>query len=145
MKKKIVDHYIINKNKWKDFSITEDAIKQILFLIKSNPDNKGIKLGIKKSGCAGFRYNMALITHAEFQEKYKKKMNTFVYKNIVICISSEEIPFLSGIKIDFVQNNINKIFKFYNPKLKNFCGCGDSFAIDNNDITNIADNDFFYL
>ncbi|QCI19702.1 MAG: iron-sulfur cluster assembly accessory protein [Buchnera aphidicola (Brevicoryne brassicae)] len=130
MKKNNINTYFPNKNKWKGISITENAIKQILFLINSHSDNKGIRLGIKKSGCAGFRYTMKLIKTSELKKEKNKEEITFFYKNILIYISSKEMPFLEGIKIDFIKNNINKIFKFYNPKLEKFCGCGESFSIN---------------
>lgn len=130
MKNNNANIYFPNKNEWKGFSITDNAIKQILFLINSHTDNKGIRLGIKKSGCAGFRYTMELIKKSELkQEKIKKK------KHLLIKIFSsvfllKEMPFLEGIKIDFIKNHINRVFKFYNPKLEKFCGCGESFSID---------------
>ncbi|QCI22006.1 iron-sulfur cluster assembly accessory protein [Buchnera aphidicola] len=130
MKNNNANIYFPNKNEWKGFSITDNAIKQILFLINSHTDNKGIRLGIKKSGCAGFRYTMELIKKSELKQEKNKEEKTFTYKNIFICISSKEMPFLEGIKIDFIKNHINRVFKFYNPKLEKFCGCGESFSID---------------
>lgn len=126
MKKQQKNTYLFNQSQWKEITITPNAIKQILFLINTNAENKGIKLIVKKSGCAGFRYVMELI-NKEISEK--KDNIVFFYKNILIQISKKDIPFLEGITIDFVQNNINKVFKFYNPKLEKFCGCGESFSI----------------
>lgn len=119
---------LFDKYKWKGINITQNAIKQILFLINLNVENKGIKLGIKKSGCAGFRYIMKLINHEDISKREDNII--FLYENILIQISQKDMPFLNGIKIDFIKNDINKIFKFYNPKLEKFCGCGESFAID---------------
>lgn len=130
MNKYKINTYAPNKNTWKSITITENAIKQILFLINSHSDNKGIRLGIKKSGCAGFRYTMKLIKNSELNKEKDTKEVMFFYKNILIYISSKEIPFLEGIKIDFVQNNINKVFKSHNSKLEKFCGCGESFALE---------------
>ncbi|CAL4319469.1 Protein SufA [Buchnera aphidicola (Protaphis terricola)] len=128
MNKKQVNTYLFNISSWNGIKITQNAIKQILFLINSNIENKGIKIGIKKSGCAGFRYIMELINN---QTRIDKKNNIFFYYDkILIKIYKKDIPFLDGIEIDFVENNINKIFKFYNPKLKKFCGCGESFSLN---------------
>ncbi|QCI20274.1 iron-sulfur cluster assembly accessory protein [Buchnera aphidicola (Brachycaudus cardui)] len=132
MKKNDINTYFPNKNIWKKISITDNAVKQILFLINSNSDSKGIRLGIKKSGCAGFRYTMKLITDADLNQKKNIKEIIFFYQNILIYISSEEMPFIEGIKIDFIKNNINKIFKFHNAKVESFCGCGESFSINTN-------------
>ncbi|ANZ22355.1 hypothetical protein ATN01_00600 [Buchnera aphidicola (Diuraphis noxia)] len=129
MKKYNINTYVPKKNEWKGISITKNAIKQILFLIESHSDNKGIRLSIKKSGCAGFRYTMTLIKKSESKKEKNKKEITFFYQNIFICVYSNEMSLLEGIEIDFVKNNINKIFKFTNPKIERFCGCGESFSI----------------
>ncbi|QCI15813.1 iron-sulfur cluster assembly accessory protein [Buchnera aphidicola] len=124
-----INTYIPKKNDWKSISITKNAIKQILFLINLDSDNKGIRLGIKKSGCAGFRYTMKLVKNSEIIKQDRKEI-VFFYKNVYIYISTQEIPFLEGVQIDFVKNNINTVFKFHNAKLDKFCGCGESFAIN---------------
>ncbi|CAL4319366.1 HesB/IscA family protein [Buchnera aphidicola] len=112
------------KNSWKKIIITDHAIKQIIFLIHSNANNKGIRIGIKKSGCAGFRYTMELV------KKEKKEDLIFSINNILVYINSKHISLIEGVKIDFIQNNINKVFKFNNKKFENLCGCGDSFSIN---------------
>ncbi|QCI20861.1 iron-sulfur cluster assembly accessory protein [Buchnera aphidicola (Hyperomyzus lactucae)] len=127
-----INTYAPKKNQWKGVLISQDALKQISFLINLNSDNKGIRLGIKKSGCAGFRYTMKLVKTSELTQANDEKEIVFFYKNILIYISSKEIPFLEGVRIDFVKDNINQVFKFYNSKLENFCGCGESFSINSN-------------
>lgn len=121
---------LLNQNKWKGIKITENAIKQILFLISTNPKNKGIRIGTKKSGCAGFKYTMELVKKNETIKQDNQNDMIFYYKNILVYISLKEIPFLSGIKIDFVKDNINEVFKYYNKKIETFCGCGESFSIN---------------
>ncbi|QCI17532.1 iron-sulfur cluster assembly accessory protein [Buchnera aphidicola (Acyrthosiphon lactucae)] len=130
MNKNIVNTYLTKKSIYKNITITEDAMKQILFLINLNTDNIGIRLSIKKSGCAGFRYTMNLVKSSEFKKEKNEKEISFFYKNILVYIFSKDIPFLEGVKIDFITSNINKIFKFYNAKLDKFCGCGESFSIN---------------
>lgn len=120
-----INFFLPNTNKWQGITITKDAIKQILFLINLDPHGKGIRLSIKKSGCAGFRYTMTL----ERNKKLQKKEMTFFYQNILVYISHQDVPFFNGVKIDFIKKNINKVFTFYNSKLDKFCGCGESFSI----------------
>ncbi|QCI18683.1 HesB/IscA family protein [Buchnera aphidicola] len=127
MKEKQNKSYLFNQYKLKGIKITQNAIKQILFLINLNTDNKGIKITVKKSGCAGFRYIMELINSKNISEANNI---AFIHKNILIQIDKKDIPLVDGIKIDFIKNNINQIFKFSNPKLDKFCGCGESFSIN---------------
>jgi len=102
--------------------LTEIAKNQLLSLIKKNTT---IKLGIKKTGCAGFKY---------FMEKTLNLSNnlsniTFFSKDISIIINKKDLNVLDGIKIDFVKEGLNYIFKFSHKKIKNFCGCGHSFEL----------------
>lgn len=104
-------------------TLTKTAAQQILFLINQNPNNKGIRLSIKKSGCAGFRYFMKLV-----QNKKKEDIEFFQH-GATIFISINLLKFLEGVKIDFINNGLNKVFNFHHPKIKNYCGCGESFEI----------------
>lgn len=130
MKKYKISTFLPSKNKYQGIKITEDAMKQILFLISLHPDNKGIRLGIKKSGCAGFRYTMKLVKNKELEQEGDEQETIFFQEKVLIIIFKKDIFLLDGVKIDFVKNNINKIFKFYNSKLEKFCGCGESFSIN---------------
>lgn len=38
---------------WKGLTLTESAAKQILNLVEADPEVKGLRLGVKQSGCAG--------------------------------------------------------------------------------------------
>ncbi|WP_295164773.1 iron-sulfur cluster assembly accessory protein [uncultured Buchnera sp.] len=128
MKTKKINAYLPHEHQWKGIEITKKALKQILFLISNNSENKGIRIGTKKSGCAGFRYTMELVKDKEVIEN--KNDIIFYYKNVLVYISLKEAPLLNGIKIDFIKDSINEVFKYYNPKIEKFCGCGESFSID---------------
>ncbi|QNS01855.1 MAG: iron-sulfur cluster assembly accessory protein [Buchnera aphidicola (Pentalonia nigronervosa)] len=130
MKNNKMNNSISNKNQYININITKSAVKQILFLINLNSENKGIKLGIKKSGCAGFRYTMKLVQDTEIKNKTNDNYVLFSYEDILIIIKKKDRLCLDGIKIDFIKDNINEIFKFHNSKFQKFCGCGSSFSTD---------------
>ncbi|WP_343192681.1 iron-sulfur cluster assembly accessory protein [Buchnera aphidicola (Taiwanaphis decaspermi)] len=110
------------KKKLKGIKITEQAVKKINNLMK-NKKNIGIRLSIIKSGCAGFKYLISL------NKKKKESDIVFFYKNINIFIIDKYINFLDGTKIDFIDDGINKNFKFTNSRTQYKCGCGESFNI----------------
>ncbi|AAO26850.1 conserved hypothetical protein [Buchnera aphidicola str. Bp (Baizongia pistaciae)] len=101
--------------------ITSSAKKQILFLTKKN--KKKIKLRLKKTGCAGFKYCME-----EVVDTSTNLSEIIFYANDVsIIVNTNELHMLDGVKIDFVKEGLNYSFKFSHTKIKNFCGCGNSF------------------
>lgn len=106
----------------KGIKISYHAEKQIYKLIQKE-NKKGIKLGVKKSGCAGMKYYMEPI------KIIRDTDISFISKKILILIHFQHILMLDGIEIDFVKKGINYIFQFKNEKIKNFCGCGESFDI----------------
>ncbi|CAL4318853.1 Protein SufA [Buchnera aphidicola (Periphyllus testudinaceus)] len=119
-------NYLFKSNikKLKGIYITKNALKKINSEFNSNK-KINIKINIKKTGCAGFKY---------FLKKYnkiKEKDIIFFKKNINIIVSKNEIKFIDGIKIDFIQEKFKNIFKFFHKNIKNTCGCGESFQIKN--------------
>lgn len=108
--------------------ITKKAINYILRFLSKNPKKNKLYLGIKKYGCSGMSYTIKLTE--------KIKNNELLIKNngIKIVIKKENIPYINGIKLDFIKNNdphkgLYEGFKFHNPNVKNKCGCGKSFNI----------------
>ncbi|WP_343190025.1 HesB/IscA family protein [Buchnera aphidicola] len=107
--------------------ITKKAEKQIKFLIKKKFKKKILEIYINKSGCAGLEYKMKFVNN---NNKIKKNQQKIILKNnISVLINKKHYKILQNTKIDFIENGINKIFKFTNKKIKNFCGCGKSFNI----------------
>jgi len=117
------------KNKWTGITITKLAIQYIKSIIK-NYDIQIIKIDIKKSGCAGFRYDFSLINYYDI--KNHQKYYIYEKEKIRVYIPIKYMPIFDKTEIDLIiQNDMNKSIKFNNPKIKEFCGCGDSFYIKN--------------
>ncbi|CAL4042173.1 Protein SufA [Buchnera aphidicola (Phyllaphis fagi)] len=116
------------KKIWKGITVTNDAKKQIKYLIKKNNNTQSIQINIKKSGCAGFRYDLSLISckHENIDKKY------YIYQKdgIMIQIPIKYMYLIDGTTIDFLKGDgINMKFQFNNPNTQEFCGCGESFNI----------------
>ncbi|BAP58666.1 iron-sulfur cluster assembly accessory protein [Candidatus Tachikawaea gelatinosa] len=115
----------LKKMHWKGLTLTKTATQQFKKLISNNNKNvKGLRLNIKKSGCAGFSYRLDLVLTPN------KEDIVFTYSNICLYISQKLMPLLDGTEIDFISQGINKIFTFKNPNAQNVCGCGISFNIE---------------
>jgi len=99
--------------------ITKSASKQICKLLKNN--NKfGLKIGLKKGGCAGMEYTM------EFVDNPEKSDEIIIIDNARVIIAAEAQMFLFGTEIDYQTSLLESGFKFINPNVKEQCGCGES-------------------
>ncbi|UAJ65930.1 iron-sulfur cluster assembly accessory protein [Candidatus Schneideria nysicola] len=114
---------LFNKNNWCGLIISESAQKRILYLIENKPNILGLRLDIKKSGCAGFIYVLTTVL--------QEHKDDLIYENngAKFFIKKDIMPLIDGTKVDYVQEGLNYMFKFNNPKAQNFCGCGISFSL----------------
>lgn len=103
--------------------ITKQAKKQILFLLKTNKNSYGIKITLKKSGCAGFKYILKL------EKKINNSDYIYTIKSIKFFIPKKIISRLYTTIIDFSKKGLNSSFTFTNKKHTSICGCGESFNI----------------
>ena len=109
---------------WKGLTLTDSAAKQISHLVSADPELKGLKLGVKTSGCAGFGYTMDLVKETE------KDDLEFSHNGALLFVPLEAMPYIDGTEVDFVREGLNQIFKFNNPKAQHACGCGESFGVE---------------
>ncbi|MGP4034117.1 Fe-S cluster assembly scaffold SufA [Pantoea agglomerans] len=109
---------------WKGLTLTETAAQQILNLAAQDPDVKGLRLGVKQSGCAGFGYVMDLV-----KEPVEDDLQ-FSFHGATLFVPLQAMPFVDGTELDYVREGLNKIFKFNNPKAQHACGCGESFGVE---------------
>ncbi|AXF75964.1 Fe-S cluster assembly scaffold SufA [Erwinia tracheiphila] len=109
---------------WKGLTITDSAARQIISLAVSDPEIKGLKLGVKTSGCAGFGYTMDLIKNPADDDL------VYTHQGATLYVPLQAMPFIDGTEVDFVREGLNQIFKFNNPKAQHACGCGESFGVE---------------
>ncbi len=109
---------------WQGVTLTLSAAEQISNLIAGKANILGLRLGVKKSGCAGFAYDLSLA------EEDAKTDTDFIYESegARVYVPQDAIAYIDGTQIDYVSEGINKVFKFNNPKAANSCGCGESFG-----------------
>jgi iron-sulfur cluster assembly protein len=100
-------------------SITPAAEAQIVRLMDRG-GKKGLRIGVKKGGCAGMEYTMdyvdAIDPHDEIVEQNGAR----------VMIAPMAQMFLFGTEIDFETGLIESGFKFRNPNVTEACGCGES-------------------
>ncbi|WP_159715466.1 Fe-S cluster assembly scaffold SufA [Blochmannia endosymbiont of Camponotus nipponensis] len=118
-----VHHIPKNHISWDGLTLTDAAVQQILNLIHNNPNMLGLKVTVKKSGCAGFTYLMDKVTSLD--------NNYLIYERngAKLFVPSHIMPLIDGTELDYVQEGLNYMFKFNNPQAQYSCGCGESFGI----------------
>jgi iron-sulfur cluster assembly protein len=100
-------------------SLTPRAVAQITRLM--GRDNAfGLKIGVKKGGCAGMEYTM------EFAAKADPTDEVIEQDGARVMIAPMAQMFLFGTEIDYETSLLEAGFKFNNPNVAEACGCGES-------------------
>ena len=100
-------------------SLTPRAVAQIARLM-ARDGAFGLKLGIKKGGCAGMEYTM------EFAATPGPLDEVIEQDGARVMIAPMAQMFLFGTEIDYEASLLEAGFKFNNPNVAEACGCGES-------------------
>ncbi len=109
---------------WKGLTLTDSAAQQIKTLAANDPHVKGLRLGVKQSGCAGFGYTMDLVKEPAADDL------PFTHQGATLYVPLQAMPVIDGTEVDYVREGLNQMFKFNNPKAQHACGCGESFGVE---------------
>jgi len=107
-----------------------DRVKQIVS--NSGPDAKGIRVGIKKGGCAGMEYTIDLVTEANAKDDLIERDGARVW------IEPSAVLYLLGTQMDFETTKMRSGFTFVNPNQTSACGCGESVELKPADLAALA-------
>lgn len=118
-----VGTFSLDENVWQGILLSDSAVQQITKLMQQDPQVKGLQLGVKQSGCAGFAYVLDLTRSPAEDDLLFEREGAKLY------VPLKAMPFIDGTTVDFVREGLNQIFKFNNPKAQHACGCGESFGV----------------
>ncbi|MBK1727357.1 HesB/IscA family protein [Halorhodospira neutriphila] len=105
-------------------TLTERAAEHVRRQIAQHPSGAvGLRLGIKASGCSGFRYVV------DYAEQVGEEDLVVEAHGVQVVVARRHVPFLEGTEVDFVRDGLNQRFDFRNPNARDLCGCGESFAV----------------
>jgi len=104
-------------------SITPAASKQIAKLMAKD-DHQGLRIGVKKGGCAGMEYTMEYVSEVDPLDEIVEQDGARV------MIAPMAQMFLFGTEIDYEISLLEAGFKFKNPNVSEACGCGESIKFD---------------
>lgn len=100
--------------------LTEAAAERVRDLMEAHPGALGLRIGIKKGGCAGMEYTM---TVAETTEPHDEVVED---QGAVLLIEPAAIMYLLGTEMDYKTDKLASQFVFNNPNQQGACGCGES-------------------
>lgn len=104
-------------------TMTPAAIKQITKLM-ADGNTKGLRIGVKKGGCAGMEYTMDYVTEIDQHDEVIEEGQARV------MIAPIAQMFLFGTEIDYEVSLLEAGFKFKNPNVTEACGCGESIKFE---------------
>ncbi|MCF1708430.1 iron-sulfur cluster assembly accessory protein [Tabrizicola sp. J26] len=100
-------------------TLTPAAAGQIRRLM-DRQGSAGLRIGVKKGGCAGMEYTM------DFAETVNPMDEVVEQDGARVMIAPMAQMFLFGTEIDFQTSLLESGFKFNNPNVAEACGCGES-------------------
>lgn len=102
-------------------TITDKAAAQIAKLMDKG-GHSGLRIGVKKGGCAGMEYTMEYVDEADPNDEVVEQDGARV------LIAPMAQMFLFGTEIDYEVSLLEAGFKFNNPNVAEACGCGKSIS-----------------
>ncbi|MBF0184693.1 MAG: iron-sulfur cluster assembly accessory protein [Magnetococcales bacterium] len=105
-------------------SMTERAAEKARQMLqKRGTPDAAIRIGISTAGCSGLSYKL------EYADQPQESDQQFESFGIRIVVDGKSLLVLDGTEVDFESSAFKSGFKFVNPRVKEQCGCGESFKV----------------
>ena len=114
-------------------SMTDTAAGRVREIVEARDGAKGIRLGVKKGGCAGMEYTVDLVTEPNPKDDHIEHDGAHVW------VAPEAALFLLGTEMDFEVTTLRTGFIFTNPNQSSACGCGESVELKPADLKALAE------
>ena len=114
-------------------SMTDSAAERVREIVAGRDKAHGIRVGVKKGGCAGMEYTVDLVSEPSPKDDHVERDGAHVY------VAPEAALFLLGTEMDFERTTLRTGFTFRNPNQSSACGCGESVELKPADLKALAD------
>lgn len=102
-------------------TVTPAAAARLKELMSARTEpTAGLKIAIKKGGCAGMEYAMS------WAEKIEPLDEVVEADGARVIVDRQAVLYLLGTEMDFRSDKLASQFVFNNPNQKSACGCGES-------------------
>lgn len=114
-------------------SMTDAAATRVREIVAARENAKGVRVGIKKGGCAGMEYTVDLVTEPNATDDHVEHAGAHVW------VAPEAALYLLGTELDFEVTTLRTGFTFRNPNESSACGCGESVELKAADLKALAE------
>ncbi len=104
-------------------TMTPAAVRQIVKLMAGD-GRHGLRIGVRKGGCAGMEYTMEFVAGADPHDEVIEQDGA----RVIIAPMAQ--MFLFGTEIDYQTSLLESGFRFNNPNVSEACGCGESVRFE---------------
>lgn len=115
-------------------TLTDAAVNRVRDIISASDQNpQGIRVGIKKGGCAGMEYTVDMAIEINPADDMVER------DGVKVFVAPEATLFLLGTQMDFEVTTLRSGFVFNNPNQTSACGCGESVELKPADLALLAE------
>lgn len=114
-------------------TMTDAAAERVREIVEGRDGARGIRVGIKKGGCAGMEYTIDLVTEPSAKDDHVEHGGAEVW------VAPEAALYLLGTRMDFERTTLRTGFTFNNPNQSSACGCGESVELKPADLKALAE------
>lgn len=106
----------------KSIELTEAAVAHLVRQLTTRAKGLGIRIRLKKTGCAGFEY---VVEYADIAEA-GDCMFPITGTDYAVYVDPKTYEYVKGMIVDYGKIDLNEGLIFNNPNVANECGCGKS-------------------
>ncbi|WP_251977381.1 HesB/IscA family protein [Salinicola avicenniae] len=106
-----------------NITISEAAATQIRHVLEERGKGLGLRVAVKPSGCSGYSYVL------DIADEVRAEDVAFEARGVKVLVDREALDVLDGTEVDYVNEGLNRFFRFNNPNVTDECGCGESFNV----------------
>lgn len=119
-----VETFDINTSKASVVTVSDAAVEHFSKQLKKSQAS-AIRLSLKQAGCTGYKYVID-----EVDSQADQDLDIELSNGVHLYVDSRYIAAIQGTQIDVRQQGLNFNLIMENPNVKDECGCGESFSIE---------------
>ena len=103
-------------------TLSDRAARALRDLLSSRPvpAGSGLRLAVRRGGCAGWQYEMKIATPEPGDQ-------VSGFEGGCLIVAADSVEKLDGCEVDYSDSLSDAGFRIVNPQAVRSCGCGTSF------------------